>query len=95
MPNNSKNPQSLNSGGFCDQACKPSSVVCDNLSRQDVAVLLQPPVGSVGPTIAPQSVLHRIGFTWRQGLPCPGELLPRLSILAGEIPGGLFLLHCP
>ena len=69
-----------------DQADKPSSVVCDNLSRQDVAALLQPPVGSAGPTITPQSVLHRIGFTWRRGLPRPGELLPRLSTLTGQSP---------
>ena len=69
-----------------DQAGKPSSVVCDNLSRQDVAALLQPPVGSAGPTITPQSVLHRIGFTWQRGLPRPGELLPRLSTLTGLNP---------
>lgn len=27
------------------------------------------------------AVLHRVGFTWPHGLPCAGELLPRLSIL--------------
>ena len=28
-----------------------------------------------------QSVLHRVGFTWRYSLLHPGELLPRLSTL--------------
>ena len=68
-----------------EKTCKPSSVVCDNLSRRHVAMPLKPPVGSVGPTITSQSVLHRIGFTWQRGSPRSGELLPRLSTLTGKI----------
>ena len=67
-----------------EKTCKPSSVVCDNLSRRHVAMPLKPPVGSVGPTITSQSVLHRIGFTWQRGSPRSGELLPRLSTLTGK-----------
>ena len=78
----------------CDQTYKPSSVVCDNLSRQDVAALLKPPFGSAGPTITFLSVLHRIGFTQPERSRSAGELLPHLSILTGR-PGGNFLLHFP
>ena len=38
--------------------------------------------------------LHRTGFTWQRGLPRSGELLPRLSTLAGKT-GGISLLHFP
>ena len=83
---NKKGPQNKGNRIFkrCDQACKPSSVVCDNLSRQDVAVLLKPPFGSAGPAVTFQSVLHRIGFTEPGRLRPAGELLPRLSILTGK-----------
>ena len=75
----------LRRGGFfkiAERTYKPSSVVCDNLSRRRIAAPLKPPFGSTGPVIASQLVLHRIGFTWQQGSPCSGELLPRLSTLA-------------
>ena len=41
------------------------------------------------------AVLLRIGFAEPHSLPCAGELLPRLSTLTGEIPGGISLLHFP
>ena len=41
------------------------------------------------------AVLHRVGFTWPHGLPCDGELLPRLSILTVYEDGGISLLHLP
>jgi len=44
---------------------------------------------------APIPILHRVGFTSRTSRQAAGELLPRLSILTRENPGGFFLLHFP
>jgi hypothetical protein len=43
---------------------------------------------------APIPILHRVGFTGRNGYPA-GELLPRLSILTAHKRGGISLLHYP
>ena len=45
--------------------------------------------------IALGRVLLLVGFTEPHSRPCAGELLPRLSILAAQLGGGLFLLHFP
>ena len=75
-------------------ACKPGSVVDDDLSWRRVAARLQPPFGTRRAAALSQLALLRIGFTWQCGCPHPGELLPRLSILTAKR-GGIFLLHFP
>ena len=71
-----------------EQTCKPSSVFDSHLSRPHISIRLKPRHGIkyAGParvkTTPSVSVLHQVGFTWPDGLPPAGELLPRLSILA-------------
>ncbi len=48
-----------------------------------------------GPAYIFRLMLLRIGFTGPHGLPCAGELLPRLSTLAAPERGGISLLHFP
>ena len=52
-----------------------------HLSRPHVAVRLKPPVEAHRANGSLQSALLRIGFAGPHGLPCAGELLPRLSTL--------------
>ena len=70
-----------------------------HLSRPSVAGRLQRFSGHGEQPYASPSILRRTGFTARTRHRAPGELLPRLSILAcqGHTPGegGLFLLHFP
>ena len=55
-----------------------------HLSRPHVAVRLKPPVEAHRANGSLQSALLRIGFAGPHGLPCAGELLPRLSTLTGQ-----------
>ena len=66
-----------------EQTCKPGSVVeGGHLSTPSVAERLSPSVGELRRAgVCPLSMLLRIGFTGPHGLPCAGELLPRLSTL--------------
>ena len=80
---------------WCDQTCKPSSVVNSHLSWPDVTIAAR--CHLLGTRRADAScssaVLLRIGFAEPRGLPRAGELLPRLSTLT--VSGGISLLHFP
>ena len=81
---------------WCDQVCKPSSVLDSHLSWPDVAIAAQCHLLGTrrADALSPSAVLLRIGFAQPHSLLCAGGLLPRLSILAA-VCGGNFLLHFP
>ena len=77
---------------------KPSSVVNSHLSWPDVAVAAHATFSGTRRaerSHVPSAVLLRIGFAEPHGLPCAGELLPRLSTLTVRRHGGISLLHFP
>ena len=80
---------------WCDQTCKPSSVVNSHLSWPDVAIPAQCHLLGTrrAGAVCSSAVLLRIGFAEPRSLLRAGELLPRLSTLT--VSGGISLLHFP